>query len=159
MYRLPEEQYYREMECDVDGVLFPSDDPLSPSLRERDATYPNEKNSIRDHLRKKYGGGWRFNEVIGFIRLFFLGTQVRGEYFGVGRKRIRRTRKKIFELRSLNLAPEIEISHLMSNAGILEAVHSYLADCRKELKGRYIDSQLLEQLVLHIDWQKFLLAE
>jgi hypothetical protein len=36
-----------------------------------------------DHLEMRYGGPWNFNEIIGFIRLHFLGSQIRGEYFAV----------------------------------------------------------------------------
>ena len=57
VYRLPEERYCQEMECYLDGVLFPPDDLRSPSQRERDAVYPNENISIRDHLRKNTAAG------------------------------------------------------------------------------------------------------
>ncbi len=157
VYRLTEEQYYQGMEKYVGRVLFPPDDQISRIGRVIDVGLSDD--SIGDHLRKKYGGGWRFNEVVGFIRLFFLGSQVRGEYFGVGLKKIRKTRTKTFELMSLNLVIEIEIGRPLSNATILEAIFAYLAECRKQLKHRYIDSELLEQLGPYIDWQRFVMNE
>lgn len=76
----------------------------------------------------KFGGGGMYNEMIEFIRFFFLGSQVRGEYYCSGQKRICRTRTKTFELKSLTLALEIEISDLTSNAVIFEAVLAYFTD-------------------------------
>lgn len=156
VYRLPEERYYRDMEQHIDGVLFPPKEQLSNTLRELDRINPSENDAARGHIATKYGGSWQFNEIVGYIRLFFLGSQVRGEYFAIGQKRIYRTRRKIFVLKSLNLTPEIEICDLTSNAAILDAVLEYLSNCRKELKGRHIDSELLDNLGRFIDWRSVL---
>lgn len=155
VYRLTEEKYAHEMDHFVDRSIFPPADPISPFLRERELSNSSEYDSLRNRLRRKYGG-WAFNEIIGFIRLFFLGSQIRGEYFGLDTKKICRTRTKVFTLKSLKLAPEIEITDLTTNTGILSSVLAYLVDCRKELNGRYVDSRFLEQLGPHIDWLSFI---
>lgn len=159
VYRLCEERYYRDMEQHIDNVMFPPEDQLSNALREMDRINPSENDAARGHVATKYGGSWQFNEIVGYIRLFFLGSQVRGEYYASGQKRICRTRRKIFQLKSLNLAPEIEIGDLTSNVAILDAVLEYLSHCRKELKGRYVDSELLDNLGPFIDWQSVLRSD
>lgn len=152
VYRLSEERYYRERETYIDGVLFPENSPYSLSLRERDAADPDCNTTIRDHLQHSFGGCWRFNEIIGYIRLHFLGSQVRGEYWAVRKKRIVRTRKKVLEYRTWKLAPEVEIPYPYTHQGIYDAVVEYLGDCRKELPGRFIDAELFEVIGKHIDW-------
>jgi hypothetical protein len=153
VYRLPEDKYYFERDEYIDGVLFPKDDPFSQSMREREAADPNCNIAIRDHLQRSYGGCWTFNEIIGYIRLHFLASQVRGEYFAVRKKRIVRTRTKVLEYHVWKLAPEVEIPHPYTSRGIYEAVLKYLADCRKELPGRYVDTDLFEVIGKHVDWR------
>ncbi len=152
VYRLPSERYYRERDEYVDSVLFPIDSPYTQSLREREAADPNCNVAIRDHLQRSYGGCWTFNEVIGQIRLHFLGSQVRGEYFAVRKKRIVRTRTKVLEFQGQKLAPEVEIPHPYTSQGIYFAVLGYLADCRTELPKRYVDTELFEVIGKHVDW-------
>lgn len=156
MYRLPEQRYCCELTHYVDRTLFPLNDPLSRAMQERDIAHPNENAAMRGHLARKYGGGWLYNEVVGYIRLFVLDSQVRGEYFGTSQKRTRRTRHKVFELKSLKLVPERDIPDVTSSVAIFKTVLEYLADCRKELKPKYIDSSLLEELGPHIDWKEFI---
>ena len=43
--------------------------------------------NMQEHYYQKYGP-WYFNEIIGYLRLHFLGSQVRGEYFGSKKKKL-----------------------------------------------------------------------
>lgn len=156
VYRLEEERYADDLNHHIESTLFPISDPLSSALRERDWLNPSEKASLRDHLTEKYGGCWLYNEIVGYIRLFFLGSQVRGEYFAISQRRAIRTRHKIFILKSLKLAPEREIPNTTANLSIFETVLQYINDCRKELPRRRIDSRLLEAVGPHVDWQALL---
>jgi hypothetical protein len=108
VYRLDEKTYYSKRAIFIDEALFPKHSSDSDALRKRDNDNPRENMGFRDHLGRIYGGCWRFNETIGFIRLHFLGSQIRGDYFSVVRKRIVRTRTKTFEYRTWKLAPEID---------------------------------------------------
>jgi hypothetical protein len=152
VYRLSEERYYRERDEYIDGALFPTDSPNSQLLRDRETADPNCNIAFRDHLQRAYGGCWTFNEIIGYIRLHFLGSQVRGDYFSVQKKRIVRTRTKVLECRTWKLAPEVEIPYPHTSQGIYSAVLEYLADCRKKLPGRYLDTELFEVMGKHVDW-------
>lgn len=152
VYRLPEERYYAERDTFIDQIIFRSGSPDEAILRQRERRDPNVNDGIRDHLQKTYGGCWRFNEVIGQIRLHFLGTQVRGEYFAVGKQRIVRTRTKTFEYRTWKLAPEIDIAAPYGNSEVLGAIRQYIADCQRELPKRFIDTSMFEALATHFNW-------
>jgi hypothetical protein len=111
---------------------------------------------FQEHLVLLYGGAWEYNEIIGYIQLHFLGSQIRGEYWQIKEKKIRGTRRKIFEYRTWKLAPEINIPSGASNSEIYALVRKYLNDCAKELKGRYIDVSRLEAIAPHVDWRGLL---
>ena|SRR5437763_2075027 len=155
VYRISQEKYYSGMDQHIDRVLFPEDSPYSDTLREREKTNRDENIALRHHLHRSYGGCWRFNEIIGYIRLHFLGSQIRGEYYAVAKKRIVRTRTKTLEYQTWKLAPEIEVPSDASSNDIFAAILKYLSDCRKELRGRYVDSQLFELIGPYIDWKRF----
>ena len=91
VYRLTEDEYYSQLNKYVEGG--------SDYIKEIQAfykKYPNDKIRFTDTLIRAYGGPWIYNEIIGFIRLHFLGSQIRGEYYEVDSKRITKTRKKQF---------------------------------------------------------------
>lgn len=134
VYRIPEGQYNRERDAYIEANL-------------------NQNADIRDHFWRSYGGCWQFNEIIGYIRLHFLGSQVRGEYFGVNKKRIVRTRTRTFEHLTHKLAPEVDILQPLTSESILAAVREYLENCKKELPLRHIDTVLFEVIAEHVDWR------
>ena len=152
VYRLPRDAYYEAREKYIDHMLFPPDDPLTAELRARDNADPKSNAVLRHHLQRSYGGCWEFNEAIGYIRLHFLGTQVRGEYFAVSRKKIVRTRTKTFEYQTWKLAPEIEVSPPYGQADILAAVRTYIDSCRRQVPKRFIDTSVFEVVAPNIDW-------
>lgn len=152
VYRVPEERYYRECNEYIEGVIYPKGSPHNEAMRSKEAADPNCNISIRDHLQGSYGGCWQFNEIIGYIRLHFLGSQVRGEYFAVKRRRVVRTRTKTIEYLTWNLAPEVDIHYPPSNRGIYTSILEYLSACKKELPNRYVDTQLFEIIGPHVDW-------
>jgi len=41
--------------------------------------YPDRRTRDEDHAFRKFGGAWNFNEIVGFVRLYVLGSQIRGE--------------------------------------------------------------------------------
>lgn len=91
------------------------------------------------------------------MQLYFLGSQIRGQYWQMQGKRIQRTRRKIFESRTSKLAPEIHIPLSASNEEIFTMILQYLADCNKELKNRYLDISHFKTIGPYINWQKLML--
>ncbi|MBL6653640.1 MAG: hypothetical protein ISP49_18745 [Reyranella sp.] len=141
VYRLPIDQYDRQQNAYIAKILDGRDNP-----------------AFRDHLWDKYGGTWLFNEIIGYIRLHFLGGQVRGEYFAVKAKRIVRTRHKQFEYRTHKLAPEIDIKVPVTDATVKAAVSKYLQACQCKLPRHYIDLSVFDELAPYIRWYELWLA-
>lgn len=156
VYRLKEDKYYLERKVFVDKFLFGKND-------ERKGFYIQNENLYRRYsaqLNERYGGKWDFNEIIGYIKLHFLGSQVRGEYWEVKAKRIVKTRKKYFEWRTHKLAPERELCRNKTNLEIYNEIIKYIDDCRKELPNkRYIDDKQLISLGPYIDWKKVIKVE
>jgi hypothetical protein len=157
VYRLPEEQYYRERDAWVQATYerygsYRPDNP-SPEMAEQ---FRQIEISARTHLATSYGGGWQYNEIVGFLQLYVCGSQVRAEQHITACKRVVRTRRKIFVWNTWNLAPETEIPRNGTNTEIFQAILEHVAGCRRELAGRYIDSTHLETLGPFVDWNALL---
>ena len=156
VYRLPEDDYYAERNAYADAGMTKhplSTTPASPSTAPR--LSPQDA-AMLDHLFQSYGGPWRYNEIIGYLRLHFLGSQVRAEHWRVQRKRIVRTRRKVFDFDHWKLAPETELPVDGTSEEIFAAVMEHVQDCKAELKGRYVDTSTLETLGPYIDWRGLL---
>ena len=156
VYRLARDQYYRERDDHIDSVLFPKESPHTPGRRARDLADPTINEGIRNHIALSYGGCWEFNEIIGYIRLHFLGTQVRGEYWSVAKKRIVRTRTRTIEYQTWKLASEVDIPRPYTSIDILKSVRTYIDDCRKEVPRRHIEASMFEAIADSIDWAALL---
>jgi hypothetical protein len=152
VYRLSSDAYYAARDGYIDGVIFRPGTPDEAALRQREKLDPRTNDGFRDHLQRAYGGCWEFNEVIGHIRLHFLGSQVRGEYFAVAKKRIVRTRTKTLEYRAWKLAPEVDIKQPYGTQEVLHAIYEYIADCKKELPKRFIDTSRFDPIAPFVDW-------
>lgn len=156
VYRLARERYYSERDAHIDAVVYQVGTSFETLRREQERKDPNAHIGIRGHLEKKYGGCWEFNEIIGYIRLHFLGTQVRGEYFASTKKRLVRSRNRTLEWKTWNLAPEVEIEKPHDSESVLSAVRQYIAACKKELSRRVIDDEAFEVVAPHVNWSSLL---
>ena len=156
VYRLSHERYYKDMGEYIKKHMCsgrPSHKKMMEDFYRRE---PARKREAQDRLRKSYGGTWEYNEIIGYIRLYFLGTQIRGEYWGVNSKRVVRTRKKILECKTWKLASEIDLHQEPDSLSIFSKIMEYLGKCQKELKGRYIDTENLKTIGPYVDWKSLL---
>jgi hypothetical protein len=145
VYRLSEDKYYSQMNDDFEKLISRSWDM---NFRQNN---PDMVENWRRSHRSSYGGDWEFNEVVGHIKLFFMGSQIRGEYWSTESQRKVRTRKKKFEIKAHKLVAEGKIWEKTSD-GVLAAIEEYLSRCKKELKGRHIDLREFEALKNHVNW-------
>lgn len=148
VYRLEKEKYSKQMQEHIDNN-FNDDSDLIKQAYEND---PELKIQWESHFRKSYGGAWEFNEIIGHVKLYFFGSQIRGEYWAVNAKRITRSRKKQFEYKTHKLSYALSIRD-KSSIGILTTLREYIANCQKELKSRHLDTREFETLAPHINWE------
>jgi hypothetical protein len=156
VYRLPTDQYYAERDAYVKNKIYPGPPETDEKQRQFYLRNPDSENRFTELLFTEYGGAWDFNEIIGYIGLYFLGCQIRSEYWRMKGKRICRTRKKQFEFMTWRLVPEESIPANYTNVAIFELIREYLNSCSKELKGRYLNTRCFELIGPHIDWRSLL---
>ena len=144
VYRCSRDKYETDKQTYIEKYLY---------------AYPKDSNLYKDHsiqFGRMYGGEWKYNEIIGFIGLHIMGSQIRGEYWQVRAKRIVKTRKKQFEWKTHKLAPETSLHHCKTNSEILNEIFKYVEECKKELPKRYIDDSQLYNIGSYINWKKLI---
>lgn len=151
IYRLPEDQYNAQLDKYVNHGVH-----RSPEESDSNQRNPDHKVRFEDYLWKQYGGQWLFNEIIGYVRLYFTGNQLRGELWKVDAKRIVRTRRKLILFNRPKIVPEVTIPYESSNEEIFQIVLDYVNKSRLELKGHYIDASMLENIGRHVNWSALL---
>lgn len=144
VYRVSEDQYYADLEKFADERVEAAGGP------DRD---PDTVAQIREHAKVNFGGPWQYNEIIGYIRLHFVGSQIRGEYFAPSSSRVVKTRKKVFWRQTHKLAPEVSIPFTPTSEQIFDLIKEYVDDCQKELPRRFIDVSQLMRLGPFVDWK------
>lgn len=154
VYRLPQREYESHREDYVQQNL--SDD--SSFAENFSCGGPKKEEQWRSRFEEIYGGCWQFNEIIGFIRLFFYGTQIRGELWRVTAKKIVRTRTKVIALREPKVTYEEEIPFGSSDMQIFRLIMNYLKRAQNErfLRNRFIDTSVLEKIGTHVRWNLLL---
>jgi len=80
-----------------------------------------------------YGAPWRFNQVVGWIRLYVLGTQIRGELWMARARRYTRTGRRRYRWRGK--AFEMSCAKDMTSAEIGAEVEERLQRCVKDLRS------------------------
>ena len=153
VYRLSQEEYEAQQQAFFQKSHADSGLLIEGMYRR----HPDIKEQWQRHY-EEIGGGWLFNEVIGYIRLFFYGTQIRGEYWRVKAKKLVKSRTKIFSLHELKVADEEEIPPGISNSGIFKLVLNYLTKAQntRAIRGRFIHTSVLEYIGPYIDWNALL---
>ena len=147
VYRLTEDAYYAAREKYAA-------DFVADTFRHGGGTPESIKRlteSMKQHDYDKHGP-WRFNEIIGYVRLHFLGTQVRGEYYAVKRSRHVLTRTKTLVYHTHKLAPEHQVPRDATNEEILQVIREYVDACRREEPRRHLDDSWLRTAGRFVDW-------
>lgn len=130
--------------------------------------YSTEKfNSLVNNLLAIQVYPYQYNEAVGWIKLYVLGNQLRGELFFEGsteypfnsKTRINKgIRKKRFK--HVGKAFEISISQTMSSDEILEKLKFTLERINKNESPfikRYIDTTYLDRIGPFMDWKNLIL--
>lgn len=159
IYRVSSEKFDRDWGEYLQTSLYSA--PSGISKEYIDDFYkrePGQKSFRTQHAWKKFGGPWRYNEIIGYIRLYFLGDQIRGEYWLVRTKKVVKTRKKIIDFRDYKIVPEKTIPSNATNYKIYELVIAYIKEAKKSLKKWYVDFEDFEKIGRFIDWKSLMHA-
>jgi len=150
VYRVKESQYNQELNKHLEKHMRSLEMKNFVESRTEWATAYQAK------LMKSYGGQWEFNEIIGYIKLYILWTQIRGEYYQTDAKRIVKTRKKVIKFKSLKVVDEKELPTQGNNKEIYTIILDYLTDCQTYLKKQYIDLRVFKTIGPFIDWKSLL---
>ena len=151
IYRLAKGKYESDQRAFIQREMSADGDCNVQEMYRRN---PAQKKDMENHFWEVYGGCWRFNEIIGFVRLHFFFTQIRGEYWRVTAKRIIKTRKKVFAYFAHKVTDEIEVPAESTNKMIYSLIQKYLtrAQRQRNLKNFYIDKSVFENVGPYIDW-------
>ena len=148
IYRCSERPFYSKYARDLEAHLAALWPPNTP---------PNILAELRplaeDHFRKRYGGPWHFNQTVGWIRLYTLGTQIRGELWLTSEKSlVRRPQHKRIE--KIGKVFEYHPDSNDSSAEIAKKTRKELVEAVKSIRnGRLIlNLECFDNLAGHIDW-------
>jgi len=120
-------------------------------------TAPGSYENIKNNLIEKQFYPWYFNDVIGWICLYTLGEQVRGDYYFISQKRINKgIIKKRFE--NCGKAFEINIFRRENSQEIHDKVRNELLSLYEKapFKKRFIDLKTFDRTFKYIDWRKLI---
>jgi hypothetical protein len=142
VYRLKESDYYSAMKNYMDKNNSKMQIPMDEGV-----------------FRKKYGGDWQYNEIIGFLKFYQYGAnQIRCEYWETDSFRIVKTRKKQFVKKSDSYCRE-PFSKSDSNVALAKSMNKAVDHCeiRLKKKNRYIDKEIFSNTVDNVSWRDVLI--
>lgn len=148
VYRCTNKKHSEEMAAEKFGLTKQLAD--SGFTREQ---VPNTFSSIENYFDRSLWYPWKYNDIIGWIRVFVCGRQIRGEYWWVLSKRIIKRGKKQF--RYCGKAFESEDITSENSNQIFLLICELLTQLAKErpFKGRFIDIELLSAIGPYINWR------
>lgn len=144
IYRLSEDEYYKGL----DKYYQKRKIPHSNTQYER---------SLNQNLYKDFGGYWKYNEIIGYLRFYKYANDVRCYYYKDDKKRIIKTRTKQF-IPIDDTLYKISIKSSYSNNQIAEKLIEMVNYCStlEDFSKRYIDRVLFDNTVNFIDWRRLI---
>jgi len=116
----------------------------------------NIRIQVEQHFWETYGGPWHYNQVIGWIRLYVLGSQLRGDLWRMTGKRF--NRKSRNQIRLLGKVFKINFTRDESSEQIRVKIEQELERLKNKWckKKRFLDLQCFQTLASCIDWRKLL---
>lgn len=115
---------------------------------------PESYQGIYNYFHQSIWYSWRYNEIVGWISLYILGSQIRGDYIFITAKRIGKgIRKKRFRI--YGKAFEHTLHRNLTSQEIFDEILSQLKKLMKSdnvLKKRYLDLSSFLALGQYVDW-------
>jgi choline dehydrogenase-like flavoprotein len=120
---------------------------------------PDWEMGVRDRFWAAYGTPWQYNQVVGWLRLFRLGTQLRGDLWLVHAKRYARTMAHK-HYRLVGKAFEMWLSSDDSDADIVAQLRGEFAEIERAYKTRnlVLDLECFNNIAPHVRWNDLMLA-
>jgi hypothetical protein len=156
IYRLLEGDYNQQLDAYVEGALYGRTEEERSRFAGRFRGREGLEASTRDYYWKDFGGPWQFNEVIGYVRLYFFGRQIRGELWWVDAKRIVRTRRKLYFMHDLSTASPVRVPPGSDDGAVYNLILTFVDRVRQRLGKRYLETTLLETVGPYVRWSSLL---
>lgn len=158
VYSVTAESFFAERSKELQKHFDWINKASAPSLPIRSPTSDDEfDRDVRHHFENKYGG-WQFTQVVGWIRLFPLARQVRGEYWFVNAKRIDiHMNRRNFEY----FGKAFELSYFTGKETSLDIFHQTKDAIdglkgERPFKGRYIDIETFVNIGPFVNWRELI---
>ena len=147
IYRVSEEQYYKSFSEHYEKRKIPHNNLLY-------------EESLNQNLRKDFGGDWKYNEIVGYLRFYKYvdySIYINCFYYKVNKKRITKTRTKQF-IPIDDTLYKIIIIYLYGNQQIAKKITEMVDWCSTlpAVHKRYIDREIFDNTVNCIDWRVLL---
>jgi hypothetical protein len=120
--------------------------PLSENLRMH----------AEQNFWRRYGAPWRYNQVVGWIRLFATDASIRGELWMTSAKRLQR--RQLHQISHMDKAFEMHCWPEQSSMDIYKDLENELLEFQKRFRnGRLtLDLECLRTIAPFVDWRKML---
>ena len=155
VYRYTPEKFARECEKEIQR----HHEWLYKTSGVPQAEAPRIYGLVEERIRAEYGH-WRYNQIVGWIRLLAMRHQLQGEYYFVEAKRITKNvgnkkmvwQGKVFEV---HILPEQSSNDIYSE--LCEALNQLQRE--KPFKGRFLDMEMFLSIGPHINWRALIELE
>lgn len=145
IYRCDPQTHENEMEKNRKKYVNEDSKDIAPH------SFQNMQNFFSEDIRYD----WRYNEIIGWLCLYILGTQVRGDYYFVSAKKINKgILKKKFKI--MYKAFELSLDKTLTSQEIFNEILSeieYINLNVNPFKKRYFDIETFKVIGQFIDWK------
>lgn len=144
IYRINQAKHTIEQEEELKKVA-------DPQIK---ATAPESYKSAENYFHRELWYPWRYNEVIGYLNLFIMGTQFRADYWKVKKQRYNRgiTAKKF---QYWGKAIEKQIPKNATSEEIFQVMKDAITECQKtDFKQFHFDLSVFNVIGLFVNWKE-----
>ena len=153
IYKISEAEFWSEYEADLAESLADLERRSGIPLDRA----PHAARSFKLRFWDEYVAPWRYNQIVGWIHVFVLGKQVRGDLWLVDAKRYRK-RMILKKFRLRGKAFEVVTSRDEDNAVLAERVRESLLRVAHRFGRRKlaVDIEAFNNLSPYVDWRRLL---
>ncbi len=153
IYRQAEGRFYEDLRLYTEARLKRAIDSHGIA-RER---VPDSVLGIEERSREACHAPWRFNQVVGWVRVYALGFSIRGELWWTTEKYVRRRPVKR-RIENIGKAFELSVFPSESDEDIVKRLRHILPSSTKGLRrrGLVLDTDTFERLSSYLPWRRIL---
>jgi hypothetical protein len=153
IYRIPRDAFYSQFERDRNRHL----DRKRKLGGIQPSQLPNWEIGVSDRFSESYGAPWRYNQVVGWLRLFRLGIQLRADIWLTQAKRYSR-RMAYKRLLLVGKGFEIWVGPSDSDADIVARLRTEFEDIERSYRSKrfVLDLECFNNLAPYVQWHELM---